>query len=147
MSNIKVGKDDVDLNSDLLKFSPETINEFLSTYASLYRYYSNKHNDAAYIVKKYSDSYAAAINRKFKESKEANGYSDKMAEACSKSDPENMAILERVRTAEYAKDELYSFLRSMDAAHSDAKEMCYNLRKEMDKIYPKTISKLEDDAY
>ncbi len=147
MSIIKVGKEEVNLDDEILKFTPETINDFLTTYASLYHYYQSKHNDATYIAKKLSDNHSSAIHAKFKKAKEENGYSDRMAEACAKSDPECTAMLDKVRAAEYAKDELWGFLRSMDYAHADAKEMCYNLRKELDKIYPKTISRLDEQPF
>lgn len=143
MSVVKIGKEDVDLDDEVLKFSPETINEFLTTYASLHRYYHDKYADASYIANKYKDSYANLVNLKFKDSKIANNYSDKMAEACAKSDPEVIAVQEKMRGAEYIKDLVYGFLRSMDDAHEDAKEMCYNLRKELDKIYPKHIARTE----
>ncbi len=30
-------------------------------------------------------------------------------------------------------------MRSMDYAHDNAKELCYNMRKELDKIYPRHV--------
>jgi hypothetical protein len=140
---IKVGREEVDLDKSILKFSPETINDFLANYASLASHYNDKHADASYISSKYKDSYNNLLSLKFKDSKIQNGYSDKMAEACAKCDPEVVAIQEKWRAAEYVKDLVYGFLRSMDDAHTDAKEMCYNLRKELDKIYPKHIARTE----
>jgi hypothetical protein len=143
---IKIGKEEVNLDKDILKFSPETINDFLSNYASLTSHYHDKYADAAYIASKYKDSYNNLLNLKFKNYKTENNYSDKMAEACAKSDAEVVAVQEKMRAAEYVKDLVYGFLRSMDDAHTDAKEMCYNLRKELDKIYPKHVRDNRVDA-
>lgn len=139
MSVVKVGKEEVNLDETALVFSQENINEFLTKYAGLHRYYQNKHNDASFIAKRLNDQHTALYNQKFREYKTSQSLSDKMAEACAKSDEEVALILERVRMAEYVKDELYGFLKSMDYAHSTAKELCYNLRKEMTSIYGKNV--------
>lgn len=131
---IKVGAEEVNLDEKILEVNHETINEFLSKYAAWYRYYQSKHSDAMLIARSYSDQHAALLQSKFKQYKETMNCSDKMAEACSKSDEEVLSLQKRMRAAEYIKDELYGFLRSMDYAHDNAKELCYNMRKEMDKI-------------
>lgn len=134
MSIVKVGNEEVDLNNEILTITHETINDFLSKYASWYRYYVQKHNDSAYIVKCYKDKLDGLVSSKFKQYKLEKECSDKMADAYSKSDEEVIKLQEQLRIAEHVKDELYSFLRSMDYAHADALQMCYNIRKEMDKI-------------
>ncbi len=133
MSKIKVGNEEVDLDENILIVSQETINDFLSKYASWYRYYQNKHADASFIYKKLLDKFNAVLQTKFKQYKHEGG-SDKLAEASAKSDAEVLDHQEKMRIAEYIKDELWGFLRSMDYAHDDALQLCYNMRKEMDKI-------------
>jgi hypothetical protein len=139
MGMVKVGKEDVNLDDKALEFSQENINDFLTKYASLHRYYQNKHNDASFIAKRLNDQHTVLFNSKLREYKVTHNLSDKMAEASAKSDEEVGALLERVRMAEYVKDELYGFLKSMDYAHSTAKELCYNMRKEMDSLYGKNV--------
>ena len=139
MSKVVVGKEEVHLDETALDFTPENINEFLTKYAALHRYYQNKHNEAVYIARTLNDQYTVLFNSKFKENKIANNFSDKMAEASAKSDEEVVRLLDKVRKAEYVKDEIYGFLRSMDYAHDNAKELCYNMRKELDKIYPRHV--------
>jgi hypothetical protein len=134
MSIVKVGNEEVDLNNEILSISHETINDFLSKYASWYRYYVQKHNDAAYIVKCYKDKLDGLLSSKFKQNKLEKECSDKMADAYAKSDEEVVKLQEQLRIAEHVKEELQSFLKSMDYAHADALQMCYNIRKEMDKI-------------
>ena len=106
----------------------------MGKYASWYRYYQNKHNDAAYIVKCYKDKFDGLVHSKFKQFKIEKECSDKLAESFAKSDEEVLSLQEKLRAAEFVKDELWSYLRSMDYAHADALQMCYNIRKEMDKI-------------
>ncbi len=139
MATVIVGKEEVNLDETALDFTPENINDFLTKYAALHRYYQNKHNQAVYIAKTLNDQYIVLFNSKFKEGKIAHSFSDKMAEANAKSDEEVVKLLDKVRKAEYVKDEIYGFLRSMDYAHDNAKELCYNMRKELDKIYPRHV--------
>lgn len=143
MGTIKVGKEEVDLNEEILNVDIDTVNNFLSKYAGLYRYYANKHNDAAFIYKRYLDQYNSTLNSKFKEYKlggvNGSSASDKLAESASKCDPDVLALQEKMRAAEYVKDELYSYLRSMDYAHENAMQVCYNARKEMNMIDKKTV--------
>lgn len=144
---IKVGKEDVNLDEKNLDISYETINDFLPKYASWYRYYNSKFNDASFIAKKYTDQYNQMLNLKFKHYKQEFQYSDKMSEACAKADEEVLAAQEKMRAAEYVKDELLGYLKSLDYAHEDTLQMCYNIRKEMDKITTKSVKmeqKLED---
>jgi len=142
MSEITIGKDKVDLDENILVVSHDNINEFLSKYASWYRYYQNKHNDASYIYKKLLDKFNSLVQSKFKQYKQEGQLSDKMAEACAKSDEEVLTMQEKMRMAEYVKDEMWGFLRSMDYAHEDALQMCYNIRKEMDKIGGSSVKRL-----
>jgi hypothetical protein len=129
-----VGSEEVNLDEKILEVNHETINDFLSKYAAWYRFYQSKHNDAALIARSYADQHASLLQSKFKHYKETQACSDKMAEACAKSDEEVVDLQKKVRSAEYIKDNLYGFLRSMDYAHDNATQLCYNMRREMDKI-------------
>ncbi len=106
MAKIMVGKEEVNLDETVLDFTPENINEFLTKYAALHRYYQNKHNEAVYIARTLNDQYTVLFNSKFKEGKIAHSFSDKMAEASAKSDEEVVRLLDKVRKAEYVKDEI-----------------------------------------
>lgn len=144
MKTIKVGSEEVTLDEEALNFNPENINDFLAKFPALHRYYQGKHNDASYIAKSLNDKYIELYNTKFREYKgSGKGLSDKTAEACAKSDDEVVKSLEKVRCADYVKDEIAGFLRSMDYSHSNCKELCYNLRKELSSIFPQSISEME----
>src|SRR5579872_645314 len=129
MAKIKVGNDEIELNEQVLEVTHETINDFLSKFASWYRYYQEQYNRASIITKHLSDRYSNLLQSKFKHYKQETQCSDKMADACSKSDEEVLDAQEKMRGAEYIKDELWGFLRSMDYAHENALQLCYNMRK------------------
>jgi hypothetical protein len=134
MSMIKIGTEEVNLDEKVLEVNHETMNDFLSKFAAFYRFYQSKHSDASLIARSYADQHASLLQSKFKHYKETQACSDKMAEACAKSDEEVVELQKKVRSAEYIKDIIYGFLRSMDYAHDNAKEICYNMRKEMSAI-------------
>lgn len=134
MAKINLGSSEVDLDPEIFKFNETNINSFLEKFAALYNYYADKHADAQFLHRKYQDLYEAKYGEKFKFFKDM-GASDKMVEARCKSDPEVLEASEKVHAAKHKVDLIYGFLRSMDHAHEDAKQLCYNLRKEMDKLF------------
>jgi len=146
LAKIKVGAQEVDLDPELLKFSEASINQFLEKFAAHYNYYTEKHADAQFLHRKYEDLYDAKYGEKFKLFKDAGG-SDKLCECRCKADPEVLEASESVRIARRNVDLLWGFLRAMDRAHEDAMQMCYNIRKEMDKLWssvPTTKKKFDD---
>lgn len=134
MAVVKVGQDEIDLDETLLEFNEATISEYLQKEAALYNYYYECLNNATYYLSTFEDRYEAAYNSNFVLAKE-EGKSDKMAEAKAASDPEVLEAQKKVRLCKKNKDMIYSFLRSFDKAHENALNFCYNLRKELDKIY------------
>src|SRR4051812_18799816 len=142
MKVLKIGNEDVEIDEKILNVTPENINEFLSKYAAWHRFYQTKHNDASYIAKCYNDQYNKILNQKFRAYKQEGNLSDKMAEASAKSDEEVLAAQEKLRQAEYIKDELFGFLKSMDYSHENSLQICYNIRKEIDKISGSYVKKV-----
>lgn len=143
MSKIKIGNDEVELDGQVLEVSHETINEFLTKFASWYRYYQEQYNRASIVSKHQADKYNSVLHGKFKTYKQDNQCSDKMAEACAKSDEEVLMAQEKMRGAEYVRDEVWGFLRSMDYAHENALQLCYNMRKEIDKIGGSRVNQID----
>jgi hypothetical protein len=138
---VKVGNTEVELDPEILKFDETTINDFLSKYASLYDDFMQHHTNAAYIHSKLEDRYEALLAKKIVEYKMLGG-SDMMAKSRGSSDEEVQESLEKVRIAEHVKDRIWGYIRSMDKAHTNALQLCYNLRKELDKIFPQHIKKV-----
>ena len=141
---LKLAGKEITLRSALLNFDEHTINDFLRKEAGNYASYSAYHADAQYVHSKYEDRYDALYAEKFKLYREESS-SDKMAEMKTKSDTDIQEAIEMVRLAKHNANIIYGFIRSMDRAHDNAREFCYNLRKELDKIYGSTVkSSLSD---
>jgi len=141
---IKIAGKDVTLKQEFLTFDEHTINNFLQKSAGNHASYSAQHADAQFIHSTYEDRAEAVYAEKFKLYREESS-SDKMADMKTKCDKEVQEAQEMVRLSKHNANLLYGFTRSLDRAHESCKEFCYNLRKEMDKIFGSTIkSKIED---
>lgn len=136
--HMKLGTREITLESALLKFDEHTINEFLRKEAGNYATYTAYHADAQYVHSKYEDRYEALYAEKFKLYREESS-SDKMAEMKTKSDNDVQEALELVRLAKHNTNLLWGFVRSMDRAHDNAREFCFNMRKELNKLFNNTI--------
>lgn len=135
MKTIKIGNEEVSLDTSLLKFTESTINKFLELYAEKYDYFLTKHAKAQYIHARSEDRYDALYAERFKTFKEEGG-SDKLCESKTICDADVQSALATMRLAKHNVNILWGFLRAMDRAHEDAMQTCYNLRKELDKLYP-----------
>lgn len=143
MSTIKLGDREINLDPELLKFDEHTINQFLQNFSGNYNTHYEHHSDAQYVHSKYEDRYDAVYADKFRQYREESS-SDKMADMKAKCDNDVQEALENVRIAKRNVNMIWGFLRSMDRAHEDAMQFCYNLRKEMDKIFPSYVKRSDD---
>lgn len=132
---VKLGNEEVKLDPAILLFNEATINSFLEKYASLYDDYVKSHSKAQYLHSKLKDKYEEMVAEKIVFFKESSGCSDKTAEAKAKTDDDVKKALQDVRVSKHTESRINGFLRSMDRAHSDAMQLCYNLRKELDKLF------------
>lgn len=135
---IKVGNEEVILDQDNLNVDEVTLNDFLKKFAGKYNYYNGAWAKAQFFNQLAEDAYEVILNQKFAYYKELGG-SDKLAESKSKSDVEVVKAKSRTRDTRYVMELLRTYLRSMDKAHDDALNLGYNMRKEMDKIFPSYI--------
>lgn len=133
MREVTVGKHVYKLDHTLLQFGEENINQFLERYAGMYDHYSHAHAYAQSISDSAKAKYEGLLDEKFVMFKEQGG-SDKLCEAKAGSDPLVQLAQQEMINAQFVSRDLYGWLRSMDKAHESAKEFCYNLRKEIDKI-------------
>lgn len=135
---IKVGNREIQLDDNLLRFDEHTINNFLQTFAANYNYYYEFHSDATFIHSKYEDKYDAIYADKFRMYREESS-SDKMAEMKTKCDAAVQEAQENVRVAKRNVNLLWGYLRALDRAHDDATQYCFNLRREMQSLFPKSL--------
>lgn len=140
---IKLAGKEISLDPALLRFDEHTLNDYLQKFAANYNTYYEHHADAQYVHSKYEDKYDAVYADKFRVYREESS-SDKMAEMKTKADNDVQESLEMVRVAKRNVNLLWGFLRSMDRSHEDAMQFCYNMRKEMDKIFNSYVKKSDD---
>lgn len=139
MTEFKIGNYEVKLDPDKLAFSEENINKFLAEFAGNYDHYNEMQTLAQSqhdrLKADYENQHAACLVI-WKEA----GSSDKLAQAKADTDPDVKKLQDAMLVAHYKARRLYGYLRSMDKAYESAKEFCYNLRKEMDKLYGSVLS-------
>ena len=141
---VKVGDQEVVLDPKYLEVSEVNLNDFLKTFAGIYSYYGAMCNKAQFIQHLTEDRYDQVSSERFQWYKENEGGSDKLVEA-------KVAVHESVikaqrasREAKYIAQLLFAYVRSLDKAHENALNLGYNVRKEIDKIFPQTIKQESD---
>jgi hypothetical protein len=136
---IKVAEHEVILDPKNLEVSEEIMNDFLKNFAGIYNYYYMMWAKAQHIHYLAEDHYDVLFASKYQWAKENEGGSDKLAEAKARiSEPVVQARMQ-ARDAKYVMQLLNSYLRAMDKAHENALNLGYNVRKEMDKIFPQEV--------
>ena len=136
---VKIGDEEVVLEEKHLLVDEVSLNEFLKKFASTYNYYNTMWAKAQYLYYCTEDSADVKYGERFQFYKENEGGSDKLVEAKVKSHPDVINARAKTRQAKYAMQLLYTYLRAMDKAHENALNLGYNIRKEMDKLFPQSI--------
>ncbi len=132
----------VELDRRNLEFDKANINQFLAEYAGNLDYYHGLHAYAQQEWENRRAKYNATHAEKFIVFK-TGGKSDKLAEAMADMDQEIQELQKAMFAAQYRSRRLYGWLDAMDAAYTSAKEFCWNLRKEMDKLYGDSVRQLD----
>ena len=139
MIKVKIGDDEVVLEEKHLLVDEVNLNEFLKKFASIYNYYNTMWANAQYLYYCADDNLDVKYGERFQFYKENEGGSDKLVEAKVKSHPDVINARALSRQAKYAMQLLFTYLRAMDKAHENALNLGYNIRKEMDKLFPQSI--------
>lgn len=143
MEVIKFDDREVILNPKHLIFSDATINQFLTEFAGNYDYYSEAHAVLQHRADQAKAYYEELYDEKFVNFKE-NGCSDKLAEGKATVQEDVMDARKQLNDINFKCRRMYSWLRSLDKAYESCKEFCYNMRKELDKIYGSSVRELND---
>ncbi len=136
---VKIGDTEVVLEEKHLAVDEVSLNEFLKKFASIFNYYSTMWAKAQYLHYVAEDKVDVTYGERFQFYKENEGGSDKLVDAKVKSHPDVINARALARNAKYAMQLLNTYLRAMDKAHVNALNLGYNIRKEMDKIFPQSI--------
>lgn len=134
INEVKIGEEVVVLDGGKLKFNSHNINEFLSNLSVLYYYYYNKYAEAQKYQGLLETKLEALYGSKFQQIKENGGGSDKFCEMKVAQDQEILSLQQDIINSKYVSSTLYGWVKSVDYSFNCAKEFCYNMRKELDKL-------------
>jgi len=141
---LKVGEEEVFLDPQNLEVDEVNMNDFLKKFPGIYNHYNTMWAKAQLIQRTVEDRYENILNDRYVFFKQNDGGSDKLAEAKAKIHEGVVQAKKTMQAAKYVTQQLHAYLRSLDKAHEDALNLGYNIRKEMDKLYPQTISASQD---
>ena len=141
---LKVDEEEVFLDPTNLEVDEVNLNDFLKEFSGTYNYYNTMWAKAQLIQRTFEDRYENTLNDRYVFFKMNDGGSDKLAEAKAKIHDSVVQAKKTMQTAKYVTQQLNGYLRSLDKAHEDALNLGYNLRKEMDKLYPNSIGASAD---
>lgn len=130
---IKVGNQEVMLDSGDLKFTDATLNVFLEKIGGRIDYIGQNLANAQRICNMVEQKYDFSFITAFKVLKE-EGKSDKTSELLAKADPEVQRLKMILIEAKYNKDLIYNHLQALNSSREDAHNRGHMLRKEMDKL-------------
>lgn len=130
---VKVGNQEVILDSGDLKFTDATLNVFLEKIGGRIDYIGQNLANAQRICSMVEQKYDFAFITAFKALKE-EGKSDKTSELLAKADPEVQRLKMVLIESKYNKDLIYNHLQALNSAREDAHNRGHMLRKEMDKL-------------
>lgn len=131
---IKIGDEEIVLDSKLLEFNEATLSKFLDNLGKFYDYFGSKLADLEYLKDRYEGQVERIYAEVFTESKEKNGDSDKLADSKAKSSPAYIEAKEQLAFAKHQVVLLKQHLKAWDNAAESAQNRGHTLRKEMDKL-------------
>lgn len=137
---LSIAGNEVIVDSENLKFSEATLNQYIQTESGFYDYFGgclalaekDHQNKELMHEKVYAD--------RFTEAKD-NGGSDKYAEATAKKDPTVVALKEACVESKYVVKRLQQHLRAWDKNHDNAQSLGHMLRKTMDKLNAEILAR------
>lgn len=142
---VKVGDEEILLDPKNLMVDEVNMNDFLKNFASIYNYYNIRWAKAQYLQYLTEDKFEVICSEKFNFYKENEGGSDKLSEHKVKMNEHVIKARRLTRDAKYVAQLLFTYLRALDKAHENALNLGYNIRKEVDKIFPNTIKGKSED--
>ena len=137
---LSIGGREVILNSDNLKFSDATLNQYIQTESGFYDYFGACLAMAERDLQNKDLCHEKLFADRFTEAKDCGG-SDKYAEATAKKDPEVVDLKQKCVDAKYIVKRLQQHLRAWDKNHDNAQSLGHMLRKTMDKLNAEIISR------
>lgn len=143
-TTIKIGGQEVVLDSARLAFNEVTLNAFMENLALWYDYFSQKMAEAEALLAYKEHEYEILFSAAYEKNKEA-GATDKLAEANAKKEAEVCEAKKEIIAAKHKVTLLKQHLKSWDKAHENAMSRGHMVRKEMDKLNTDIVFRNRDD--
>lgn len=131
---VKLGNEDIELDSNKLRFNETNVNEFMERLAIWYDYYGQKLAEAESVLAQLEDELDVAYAFAFEQAK-ADGGTEKLADAKAKQNPLVISSKQAIVVARLKVTQLKQHLRAWDKAHENLQSRGHMLRKEMDKLH------------
>jgi hypothetical protein len=144
VTTIKVGGQEIVLDSSRLAFNEASLNNFMENLALWYDYFSQKLAEAESILAYKEHEYDILFSSAYEKSKES-GCTDKLAEANAKKDSEVCDAKKEIIGAKHKVILLKQHLKAWDKAHENAMSRGHMVRKEMDKLHTDIVFKSKED--
>jgi len=145
-NSIKIGGEEVTLDSSILLFDESNINSFMEKLSLWYDYFSSKLAEAEYIQAMKEHEYEVLYSDAYEKFKD-QGCTDKLAEANAKKYEPVVSAKKDVIVSKYKVTLLKQHIKAWDKAHENAQSRGHMLRKEMDKLNVDIVSKKEINDY
>ncbi len=134
----------IDLDPANLEVDESVLNEFLKQFSSKYSYFNALHAKAQYLLGLAEDRLDAQAGVVFKTHKTNEGGSDNLVKSKVDCDDAVMMAKRDLREAKYKSQLIYGYLRSLEKSFDVCLNLCYNVRKEISKIFPQHVKYTED---
>jgi len=142
---VKVGEEEVFLDPKNLIVDEVNLNDFLKRFAPNYSHFNMMWAKSQFIQRTTEDRHDVVLADRYRYYKENDGGSDKLAESKAKVHEDVIEAKKRMQNARFVTQILNGYLRSLDKAQESALNLGYNIRKEMDKLFPQSIRGPEMD--
>ena len=140
VEKLSIAGREVIIDSESLKFSESTLNQYIQTESGWYDYFGACLALAERDLQNKDLMHEKTFSERFTEAKDFGG-SDKYAEAKAKQDDTVVDLKEKAVEAKYVVKRLQQHLRAWDKNHDNAQSLGHMLRKTMDKLNAEIISR------
>lgn len=136
-------KFDVVIDPELLRFSEQSLSDYIQKESGYYDYYGSFLALAERNLQNKEILHEKTYCERFDEAKES-GCTEKQSEAKGKADPVVHKLKQDIVDAKYIVNRLKQHLRAWDKNHDNAQSMGHMLRKQMDKLNADIMAKHYD---
>lgn len=131
---VKLGEEEIVLDSSRLEFNGATINEFMERLGVWYDYFVQKTAEAEAMLAGADLNYDLVYGKSYEYFKEEQGCTDRLSDAKAKSNIDVINAKKSCIAAKLKHTQLKLHVKAWDKAHDQAQSRGHMIRKEMDKL-------------